>query len=363
LLGQWKPSDRSSEVISHSPSVDHLSDIFGDFLKNPDRLNSDEYRLLSSFDQLKTATIIPAISNSSAVEWIPNEIGSGDSSVVKLSLDSKSQSYLNAVKTSLNPKCAEFIRREASILETLKHPLILELRHHISDTPEHNSVIVTEFAGNGSLANHLQPTKCRLSGANRITKIVVGIALAMRYLHSRNVIHRDLKPDNILLDWDWTVRIADFGHSISPEKPDIPSLLRTNPTGMWPSIDSHYLAPECYDNKYYEESDVFSFGLILYELLVGQPAFPKELTNHQIAHRLIMTDKWPIIPESILQSTRELINDCWAKEPGYRLSSKEVVDRLEKMKFKVIPGVNSSKISNFVKSIKEFEVHNATVQQ
>jgi serine/threonine protein kinase len=205
--------------------------------------------------------------------------------------------------------------------------------------------------------------KYRLSGANRITKIIVGIALPMRYLHSRDIIHRDLKPDNILLDWSWTVRIADFGHSISPEKPDILSLRQSNPTGIWPSIDSHYLAPECYDNLYYPEGDVFSFGLILYELLVGQPAFPKELNQRQIAYRLIMTDKWPTIPEFVLPAARELINDCWAKEPADRLSFKEIIDRLTEIKFKVMPGVNPSKIRNFVKSITEWEMCNSMLQQ
>jgi serine/threonine protein kinase len=224
-------------------------------------------------------------------------------------------------------------------------------------------VIETEFVGNGSLANHLKPTKYPLSGANRITKIIVGIALAMRYIHSRGIVHRDLKPENILLDWDWTVRIADFGHSISPQRPDIPSLTQSNPTGIWPSIDSHYLAPECYDNHYYPESDVFSFGLILYELLVGQSAFPKQLNQQQIAYRLIMTDKWPTIPEFVVPSARKLINDCWSKEPGDRLSFEEIVDRLTEMKFKLIPGVNSSKISDFVKGIKEFEKCNSMVEQ
>jgi hypothetical protein len=365
LLGQWEPPDRSCEVVSHSPSFDCLCNIFRDFLDNAEsqRLDDDERLLLNSFERMKNSLETPVFSTISKPEFVVPEIGKGDSSIVKLSLDSKSKWYLSAMKTSLNPKCAEFIRREAAILTTLKHPLILQLRHHISDTHNHNSEIVTEFAGNGSLTNYLQPTKYRLSGANRITKVIVGIAFAMRYLHSRGIIHRDLRPDNILLDWDWTVRIADFGHSTSPEKPDIHSQLHPSPTGIWPSIDSHYLAPECYDNFYYPESDVFSFGLILYELLVGEPAFPKELNQQQIAYRLIITHKWPTIPEFVLPAARELINDCWANEPGERLSFEEIVDRLTEMKFKVISGVNSSKISNFVKRIKGLEAHNATVQQ
>jgi serine/threonine protein kinase len=263
------------------------------------------------------------------------------------------------VKTFVTPNRAELIQREDSILKTLKHPLILELRKHIFDTPDHNSAIETEFAGNGSLASHLPPSKCSLSGANRITRIIVGIALAMRFVHSQDVIHCDLRPDNILLDWDWNVRIADFGHSISPDNPKPPSLFQSNQTGKWPFGDSRYLAPECYDNRYYQESDVFSFGMILYELLSGQPAFSKELTQNEIAFRVILDDKPPPIPDSVLPSAQELITDCWAKEPGSRLSFEEIVDRLKTMKFKVMPNVNSQKLLAFVKKIEEFEERNA----
>jgi serine/threonine protein kinase len=75
-------------------------------------------------------TAIPIISDSSAMKWIPDQIGIGDSSVVKFSLDSKSR--LTAVKTSSNPKLAELIRREAVILKTMKHPLIVEFLGDIS---------------------------------------------------------------------------------------------------------------------------------------------------------------------------------------------------------------------------------------
>jgi hypothetical protein len=66
----------------------------------------------------------------------------------------------------------------------------------------------------------------------------------------------------------------------------------------------------------------------------------------------------PKIPKSVLQSAHDLITDCWAQEPGDRPSFEEIVDRLKKMKFKVISGVNPAKLSNFVKNIEEFEAHN-----
>jgi serine/threonine protein kinase len=192
-----------------------------------------------------------------------------------------------------------------------------------------------------------------LNDANRITKVIVGIALAMRFVHSRGVIHRDLKPNNILLDWDWKVRIADFGHSTSPENP-----IHRNSICGWPSINSHYLAPECYDNRYLPASDVFSFGLILYELLTGQSAFEEDLTEHGIAVR-VMNDERPALPESVLPSAAELITDCWVKDPDSRPSFDEIVDRLAEMKFKLIGKVNSSKLIAFVKSIDEFEERNS----
>jgi serine/threonine protein kinase len=119
------------------------------------------------------------------VNWNLNELEKGDSSVVKLLLDSKP--VLIVVKTLLNSHLAELIRLKADIHKTLKHPLILELHGEISERRGHNSAIVTEFAGNGSLASHLPPAKCRLSGANRITTSSVGITLALQIVHSIEV--------------------------------------------------------------------------------------------------------------------------------------------------------------------------------
>jgi hypothetical protein len=76
-----------------------------------------------------------------------------------------------------------------------------------------------------------------------------------------------------------------------------------------------------------------------------------------------MTDKWPTIPQFVLPASRELITDCWDKDPGHRLSFDETVERLKEMKFKLIPGVNSSKISDFVKRIEHFEMNNSVIQQ
>jgi hypothetical protein len=103
-----------------------------------------------------------------------------------------------------------------------------------------------------------------------------------------------------------------------------------------PSINSSYLAPECYDNQYSQRSYIFSFGLIADELLTDQPAFPKELTKHQIRFEVAIKDERTPIPKFVLLSTWKLRTDWLEKEPGDLPSFKEIMDQFLEMKFNLI---------------------------
>jgi serine/threonine protein kinase len=185
--------------------------------------------------------------------------------------------------------------------------------------------------------------------------VIVGIALAMQFVHSRGAIHRDLKPENILLDWDWTVRIADFGHSTAPPAPEHPSLVRSRALQHWPSMDSRYLAPECYNCTFLQASDVFAFGLILFEILAARPAFPESLNQLQIGYMVAVEGARPAIPNDVLPPARALIEDCWAADPDDRPTFEEIVERLAEIDFRVIADVDSAKVAAFVKRIEDWE--------
>jgi serine/threonine protein kinase len=221
----------------------------------------------------------------------------------------------------------------------LTHPLIVDFQGK-------------DFLPNGSIADHLPSAKnadmCQLRGDTRIAIIVTGIVLAMRYVHSKGIIHRNLTPTNIFLDWDWIVRIGGFGQSLIANERHSEHFMNSL------SLPTGYVAPECYANVWTTKSDVFSFGLILYELLVGEPAFSNELTPYKYLKLVVNEKTRPHIPDSVVPEVRNLIEDCWSDDPNARPSFESILSILEKMKFKMTPKVDSSKVSKFVEGVKLF---------
>jgi sterile alpha motif and leucine zipper-containing kinase AZK len=236
---------------------------------------------------------------------------------------------------------------------------MVRIRDRPPDAHDRQPSVVTEFVWNGSLADHLPDAKngdlCQLSGSTRIVRIIVGIVLAMRYIHSHNVIHCDLIPQNILLDWNWNVRICDFGDSTIFDPPNNPPPFFCREKQVLPSVASNYLPLECYESGPVPESDVFSFGMILYELIIGWPRFPKSMTRMQILAALIKEDLKPNIPESVIPGAARLIRDCVAIKYEDRPSFTDILKRLKEIQFKLILDVNSAKITAFVDKIEKWE--------
>ncbi|XP_019160164.1 PREDICTED: LEAF RUST 10 DISEASE-RESISTANCE LOCUS RECEPTOR-LIKE PROTEIN KINASE-like 1.1 isoform X3 [Ipomoea nil] len=164
-------------------------------------------------------------------------------------------------------KRMEQFANEISILTKLKHPNLVTL-YGCSSRQNREFLLVYEYIPNGTLADHLHGKRAadRLLTWPIRMKIAVETAAALVYLHASDIIHRDVKTSNILLDNNFCVKVADFG--LSRLFPPNVTHYTTTPQGTPGYVDPDY--HECYQLTY--KSDVYSFGVVLIELLSSMPA-------------------------------------------------------------------------------------------
>lgn len=163
----------------------------------------------------------------------------------------------------------------------------------------------------------------KLSSSQRL-KLAKDAAKGMVYLHSRKVIHRDLKTQNLLVNANWECKVADFGISTVKE----------NKTQIMTCIGTPiYMAPEVLVKaKYSEKADVFSFGILLTELYSGKvPYSDTNLGQHLLMDKIINDGLRPDV-SSFPDALRELILDCWNIDPKLRPSFAEILVRLRRMR-------------------------------
>lgn len=163
---------------------------------------------------------------------------------------------------------------EIQILAHLRHKNLVTL-YGCSSRRSRELLLVYEYVPNGTVADHLHGklTETRnLSWSTRLS-IAVQAANALAFLHESDVIHRDVKTTNILLDDDFQVKVADFG--LSRLFPTDVSHVSTAPQGTPGYVDPQYY--HCYQLT--EKSDVYSFGVVLMELISAKPAV--DITRHR----------------------------------------------------------------------------------
>jgi serine/threonine protein kinase len=226
------------------------------------------------------------------------------------------------MKTMCSKEHMIYLERERSIHEKLNHPLIVGFEKCIPTTQLQPAAILMEFVPNGTLVDHL-PELNNFSHGTRNAIIVTGIVLAMRYLHFRSIVHRDLKPANVFIDWNWIVRIGDFNHSLLTDAFGLVSEKEMSILTSTYPYDCRYIAPECFYNSPNLKSDVFSFGLILYELFTGNPPFPPDLPGLSVCKKLVLDGFRPDIPGWIAPNVKKIILDCLKQDPDERPSFTE----------------------------------------
>ncbi|KAG5536127.1 hypothetical protein RHGRI_023794 [Rhododendron griersonianum] len=173
-------------------------------------------------------------------------------------------------------KEAQFMN-EVEILTRLRHQNLVSL-YGCTSLYCHELLLVYEYIPNGTVADHLYHERAipgSLSWPTRM-KIAIETASALSYLHASNVIHRDVKTTNILLDNNFCVKVADFG--LSRFSPIDVTHISTAPQGTLGYVD-----PEYYESyQLTTKSDVYSFGVVLFELISSKPAVDINRNRHEV---------------------------------------------------------------------------------
>eukprot|EP00731_Ephydatia_muelleri_P007808 Em0004g146a len=214
----------------------------------------------------------------------------------------------------LNKKAASkdfltrFLPREIRILQTVRHPNILRV-HELIETERH-AFFVLELAQNGDLLDYINGRKIIPEPEARF--IFRQIASAVSYFHSINIIHRDLKCENVMLSKDMDIKIGDFGFAL-----DLGECAAKTPCGSY-----SYAAPELfvsngetYDGK---KADVWSIGVILYAMVCGRLPFGDD-TKVKSSSQRQLTFHRPLTIEC-----REVLQAMLCLNPPERLSTHQL---------------------------------------
>uniref|UniRef100_A0A673ZQY1 non-specific serine/threonine protein kinase n=1 Tax=Salmo trutta TaxID=8032 RepID=A0A673ZQY1_SALTR len=213
-------------------------------------------------------------------------------------------------KTQLDDENLKKIFREVQIMKMLRHPHIIRLYQVMEN--EKMIYLVTEYASGGEIFDHLVAHgRMAEKDARRKFKQIVA---AVHFCHCRNIVHRDLKAENLLLDHNLNIKIADFGFSNLFSRGQ---LLKT-----WCGSPP-YAAPELFEGKEYDgpKVDIWSLGVVLYVLVCG--ALPFDGSTLQNLRARVLSGKFRI-PFFMSTDCEYLIRHMLVLEPSRRLSMEQI---------------------------------------
>jgi len=210
---------------------------------------------------------------------------------------------------AMSPKDRADTCREAHVLSSLRHPFVISFEESFHEGE--CFYIVMEYADGGDLSQLIKTRgRCAFT-EDEILHVFVQLALAIKYVHDRRILHRDLKAQNIFLMADGTVKLGDFG---------IARVLEHTFQVCRTQIGSpFYLSPEiCEGRPYNSKTDIWSLGCILYELCTLTHAFNAANVNALLMN--IVRGRYSPIAPTFSKGLKDLVSRMLTKDAGARPS-------------------------------------------
>ncbi|XP_030573119.1 serine/threonine-protein kinase PLK4 [Drosophila novamexicana] len=205
------------------------------------------------------------------------------------------------------------VRQEVEIHSRLKHPSVLQLYTFFQDA---NYVyLILELADNGELHRYMNQQMKRPFTEEEASSILRQVVDGLLYLHSHNIMHRDISMSNLLLSKDMHVKIADFGLATQLKRPDERHMTMCG--------TPNYISPEVVSHQSHGlPADLWSVGCMLYTLLVGRPPFDTDAVQSTL-NKVVHSDY--TIPSHLSYEARDLIDKLLRKNPHERISLEQVL--------------------------------------
>uniref|UniRef100_A0A8C0D8X9 non-specific serine/threonine protein kinase n=1 Tax=Balaenoptera musculus TaxID=9771 RepID=A0A8C0D8X9_BALMU len=218
--------------------------------------------------------------------------------------------------SSMSSKEREESRREVAVLANMKHPNIVQYRESFEENG--SLYIVMDYCEGGDLFKRINAQKGILFQEDQILDWFVQICLALKHVHDRKILHRDIKSQNIFLTKDGTIQLGDFG--IARVLNSTVELVRT-------CIGTpYYLSPEICENKpYNNKSDIWALGCVLYEMCTLKHAF--EAGNMKNLVLKIISGSFPPVSLHYSYDLRSLLSQLFKRNPRDRPSVNSILEK------------------------------------
>ncbi|EFP08880.1 hypothetical protein CRE_18095, partial [Caenorhabditis remanei] len=242
------------------------------------------------------------------------QIGEGSTGVVDAAYKISTKQIVAVKRMNLKKQQRrELLFNEVSILRQYQHPNIV--RFFSSHLVDEELWVVMEFMEGGSLTDIVTATRMTEPQIATISRQVLG---ALDFLHARKVIHRDIKSDSILLKRDGTVKLTDFGFcgQLSEEVPRRRSLVGTP---YWTAAE--VIAREPYDTR----ADIWSFGVMLIEMVEGEPPFFNDQPFQAMKRIRDEPEARFSRHAKVTPELSDLLNHCIVKDVNQRWSSRDLL--------------------------------------